>query len=59
MPNDQTHTRALAAFAAQLQFEDLPASTVSHAKRCILDALGCGIYGSHLQWTQILASTVE
>ncbi len=59
MDNHDTPTRELAAFASRLRIEDLPASTIAHAKRCILDALGCGIYGSRLEWTRLLTETLQ
>jgi 2-methylcitrate dehydratase len=40
-----TVTARLAAFAAGLQFADLPAAVVHHAKRILLDALGCALGG--------------
>ena len=43
-------THALADFAMGLRYEDLPADIVKLAKQCILDNLGCGIYGSAMPW---------
>ncbi|MBI2322153.1 MAG: MmgE/PrpD family protein, partial [Chloroflexi bacterium] len=42
-------TLALAGFAARLRFADLPAAVVRQAQRLVLDALGCGLYGSSLE----------
>jgi 2-methylcitrate dehydratase PrpD len=39
-------TRAIAAFAADTCFEDLPADVVRHVKRCLLDYLGLVIGAS-------------
>lgn len=41
-------TAALARFAAELRFEDLPAAVVEHMRLLILDGLACGLYGSTL-----------
>jgi 2-methylcitrate dehydratase PrpD len=41
-------TRRLAQFASSLTFEQLPADVVSKAKLCILDTLGCCIFGTSL-----------
>ena len=41
-------TRRLAQFASSLTFEQLPADVVSKAKLCILDTLGCCIFGASL-----------
>src|SRR3546814_4137040 len=43
----QAPTRALAAFAAQLRYEDLPAPALAVARHCILDWLGVTLAGSH------------
>ena len=36
----------LAAFAAQLAYDDLPAEAVLNAKLCLIDAVGCAIFGA-------------
>lgn len=41
-------TAHLAAFASTLQFSDIPAAVIEHAKLCLLDTVGCCIYGSTL-----------
>src|SRR5579871_3012995 len=51
-------TRDLAAFSANLRFEDLPNKVVEHAKLCVLDSLGCGIFGATLPWTTTVAEMV-
>jgi 2-methylcitrate dehydratase PrpD len=42
-------TGALARFAAELSPEDLPAGVVDHIKTCLLDTLGCALFGSTLE----------
>jgi aconitate decarboxylase len=44
-------TRDLAEFAARLEFEDIPAAVVDHAKLCVLDGLGVALFGAALPWT--------
>lgn len=39
-------TRKLAAFAANLEYQDLPVATVATAKRLLLDGLGCLLAGT-------------
>ena len=39
-------TVALGRWVASLDLADVPTTVVEHAKLCILDALGCGIFGS-------------
>ena len=48
-------TQRLADFAAGLRFSDIPGPVVDHMKVCLLDTLGCGIFGSTLPWGEILA----
>lgn len=52
-------TAALAGFAAGLRYEDIPAPVVDHAKLCLLDTFGCGLYGSTLPWTRILREGLD
>jgi 2-methylcitrate dehydratase PrpD len=51
----QSHGQDLLAFAHGLVLNDLPAGVVDNAKACLLDALGCGIFGSGQIWSRILA----
>lgn len=48
-------TAELARFAVNLSFDELPAEVVHHAKLCVLDTLGCGLFGSTLPWSDILS----
>ncbi|MCC7427067.1 MAG: MmgE/PrpD family protein [Alphaproteobacteria bacterium] len=52
-------TRGLAEFAAGLRWDDVPAPVIAHAKLCILDALGCCLFGTTLPWTRILVETIR
>jgi len=52
-------TRALAEFASQLRYEDIPGDVRSHMRLCLLDSVGCGLFGSTLPWTTILRTTLE
>ena len=49
-------TRRLAQFASSLTFEQLPTEVVSKAKLCILDTLGCCIFGASLASMKKLAA---
>lgn len=55
---DGSATRELADFAAAIRFESLPAEVIAMAKRCILDSLGCGIFGSRTPWVDALVRVV-
>jgi aconitate decarboxylase len=52
-------TAALAEFASQIGYDDIPATTISHAKLCVLDALGCGLFGSTLEWSAVVVETMR
>lgn len=48
-------TAQLAQFVADLEYETIPRPVVEHMKLCLLDSLGCGLFGSTLPWGNILA----
>lgn len=52
-------TRSLADFAVGLRYEDLPPDVIELAKQCILDSLGCGLYGSTKPWSHSVANVVR
>ncbi len=45
-------TRDLAAFASQLNFEDIPRAVVERMHDCVLDSIGCCLHGATLPWTR-------
>lgn len=51
----RSHGQELLAFAHGLSLNDVPADVVDRAKTCLLDALGCGVFGSGQVWSRILA----
>ena len=51
-------TRELAAWSSALRFEDLPAEVVAEARICMLDTLGCCLFGSTLASVQKLTAMV-
>ena len=53
--SDIAYTQALARFAAGLTLDDIPLSVRSHARLCLLDGLGCALYGVQLEWGRIAA----
>src|SRR3954467_3470708 len=44
----------LAAYAVSLRFEDLPAHVVERAKHCLIDAIGCAIFGRRFPWSAMV-----
>jgi 2-methylcitrate dehydratase PrpD len=56
--SNNPHTRAIAQFIAQLRYEDIPSEVVTRIKLLMLDAFGCALYGSVLEWSRILRATL-
>jgi 2-methylcitrate dehydratase PrpD len=52
-------TRDLSMFAAQLRFEDIPRDAIEHMKCCVLDSIGCCLFGVTLPWTQHVQALVQ
>ena len=52
-------TKKLANFACQLNFEDIPPNVVTHMKRCLLDNVGCGLFGSTVPWSCMVRGVAE
>lgn len=48
-------TQELGAWVAGLRYEDVPAEVIQHTKICLLDALGCALFGSAQEWSRIAA----
>jgi 2-methylcitrate dehydratase PrpD len=51
-------TRALGAYAAGLRYGDLPPAVAAKAKECVLDALGCCLFGVTQPWTRMVLDMV-
>jgi aconitate decarboxylase len=52
------YTRDIASFVSGLRYEAIPAEVRERIKLLILDALGCALYGAHLEWCRILRDTL-
>src|SRR5215470_9388519 len=52
-------TEELAAFAVGITYDKLPATVIERLKTCVLDALGCCIFGVTLPWTRMLIDLVR
>jgi 2-methylcitrate dehydratase PrpD len=52
-------TRALAQFAATLTYDKIPPSVIENIKLCLLDTFGCGLFGSTLVWSRIVADFAQ
>ncbi|MFM9970893.1 MAG: MmgE/PrpD family protein [Burkholderiales bacterium] len=47
-------TKLLAAYAAKLRYEDIPAPVLRRAKDCLIDTLGVAFYGEQARWSGII-----
>src|SRR5580700_5159883 len=56
--SNNPHTRAIAQFVSQLRYGDIPDDVTARIKLLILDSLGCALYGTALEWSQILRATL-
>ncbi|HEY7247413.1 MAG TPA: MmgE/PrpD family protein [Xanthobacteraceae bacterium] len=48
-------TEILAAYAASLRYEDIPADVIARAKQCIADTIATIIFGARLPWSRMIA----
>lgn len=51
-------TFALGKYAAALRYADLPSDVIAKAKECVLDALGCCLFGITRPWTRMVQDMV-
>jgi len=54
-PPSRSRSRELIEFTHALKLESLPPDIVSRAKGCLLDSLGCALFGSLQPWVKIMA----
>ncbi|MGZ5090497.1 MAG: MmgE/PrpD family protein [Burkholderiales bacterium] len=52
-------TQRMARFITEAKFEDIPTPAVNLAKLCLLDAVGCAIYGTTRPLGKIFTSVVD
>src|SRR4051794_40585320 len=52
-------TRDLARFGAGLRYSDIPQEAVERIKLCVLDSIGCALYGATLPWTRKVAELAD
>ena len=51
----QGAAQELIQFCQALSLEAVPGSVVDYAKWCLLDSLGCAVFGSQQPWARIMA----
>ena len=49
-------TRALAEYIAGFSYKNIPPEVISRIKFCLIDSLGCALFGSTLPWGKIITS---
>src|SRR5262245_60829104 len=52
-------TERLAAYAAQLRYEELPPAVVQRAKDCIIDGVATISYGAELPWSRMVIAYAQ
>ena len=52
-------TKTLAEFAANIQYEDIPAEVIARMKTSFLDSVGCCLFGATLPWTKKVQAMIE
>jgi 2-methylcitrate dehydratase PrpD len=55
LPDRPPAARALAEFATGLRYENVPPEAIAMAKRCLIDAVACAVFGARLPWSAIVA----
>lgn len=53
------YSERLAKVLAALRYEALPGEAVARARLCVLDGIGCAVFGATLPWTRIVAEMVR
>ena len=49
----------LIGFLQRLSIDDVPAAVIDIAKWCLLDALGCALFGSRQPWARIMTEEMS
>ena len=49
-------TQILAEYISGLSYRNIPHEVVAHIKLCLIDSLGCALFGSTLSWGKIITS---
>jgi aconitate decarboxylase len=52
------YTAGMARFVSGLRYENIPSEVRERIKLLMLDALGCALFGSELEWSRILMTTL-
>jgi 2-methylcitrate dehydratase PrpD len=52
-------TKTLVETYSKLQFDDIPTNVADHAKKCVLDGIGCTLVGSREAWSKVLLGSIK
>lgn len=53
-PHSESPAARLIEFAGSLNLDSIPRDVVDRARWCLLDALGCGLFGSGQTWSKLM-----
>jgi 2-methylcitrate dehydratase PrpD len=56
---ENRYTRRIAEFVSGLSYERIPEEVRTRIKLLMLDSLGCAIFGTDLEWSRILLTTLR
>ena len=56
--NNSVYSASVAEFVSTIRYEDVPRDVINRLKLLILDSIGCALYGTNLDWCQILRNTL-
>lgn len=54
-PHSENPASCLIGFSSSLGFDSIPHAVAEQAKRCLLDSLGCGLFGASQSWAEIMS----
>ena len=52
-------TQTLAEYISGLAYKNIPDEVIAHIKICVIDSLGCALFGSTLPWGKIITAFVK
>ncbi|MBB3237173.1 MmgE/PrpD family protein [Phyllobacterium endophyticum] len=54
----RSHAHELIEFVQDINLDEIPAAVTEQARICLLEALGCGVFGATQPWSRILADEI-
>ena len=53
---ENSPTQTLAEYVSTLTYKKIPQEVIAHIKLCLIDSLGCALFGSTLPWGKIITA---